>query len=148
MNKNQSVVNAFLPIKFKASGQARCPFAFSCFPPALRRGVQLTACKDIQNLPNCQGIREIFLNIRKCQWICSLTLHPTQIRHNWLTYRCLTSCRVAPTLHNPSFTLHYCHSQVSVLTLPSILVHSVMRRAVGCHLFGRASVITWQSNQA
>lgn len=47
MNKNQSVVNAFLPIMFKASGQARCPIAFSCFPPALRRGVQLTACKGI-----------------------------------------------------------------------------------------------------
>ena len=45
---------------FKASGQARCPIAFSCFPPAIGRGVRLTACKDIQNLPNCQKIREIF----------------------------------------------------------------------------------------
>lgn len=47
IRQNQSVVNAFLPIMFKASGQARCPIAFSCFPPALRRGVQLTACKGI-----------------------------------------------------------------------------------------------------
>ena len=60
MNKNQSVVNAFLPIMFKASGQARCPIAISSFPPAIGRGVRLTACKDIQNLPNCQTIREIF----------------------------------------------------------------------------------------
>ena len=60
IRQNQSVVNAFLPIMFLASGQARCPIAFSCFPPAIGRGVRLTACKDIQNLPNCQKIREIF----------------------------------------------------------------------------------------
>ena len=45
---------------FLASGQARCPIAISSFPPAIGRGVRLTACKDIQNLPNCQKIREIF----------------------------------------------------------------------------------------
>ena len=60
IRQNQSVVNAFLSIMFKASGQARCPIAISSFPPALWRGVRLTACKDIQNLPNCQKIREIF----------------------------------------------------------------------------------------
>ena len=36
------------------------PIAISSFPPAIGRGVRLTACKDIQNLPNCQTIREIF----------------------------------------------------------------------------------------
>ena len=46
--------------RFLASGQARCPIAISSFPPAIGRGVRLTACKDIQNLPNCQTIREIF----------------------------------------------------------------------------------------
>ena len=60
IRQNQSVVNAFLPIMFKASGQTRCPIAFSCFPLALRRGVQLTACKGIQKIPNYQVIREIF----------------------------------------------------------------------------------------
>ena len=45
---------------FLASGQARCPIAISSFSPAIGRGVRLTACKDIQNLPNCQTIREIF----------------------------------------------------------------------------------------
>ena len=39
------------------------PIAFSCCPPALRRRVQLTACKVIQKIPNCQPIREIFLFI-------------------------------------------------------------------------------------
>ena len=54
---------------FLASGQARCPIAISSFPPAIGRGVRLTACKDIQNLPNnsgdyCDNMQKMYLLIQ------------------------------------------------------------------------------------